>query len=854
MVALLLAALLPAPLWAKAPSPAAAFAESARAGARGETGWAGAELALWADKLVFPLWLQAQDLASADGRERVSAADVDYAATVQLKVSIERREGTPALRLHHYMDAVLEAGARPPSYAPDWAAAAAAYDRHAQSLSMGLDEDAAWRLIDLSNALRAGLQSSRLPLEGFLAAVLADATYFGFKPEGVEAGPTIAARARANSLRFLRPRAAGAHAAVPAALEAVKAAWLKAQASAQPTQFLLTGAQVRAAIDSTYAGLAASAKDPGPLASRRDAWAAVLAAAEESRPARRGDGGALWAAVDPYAATELAELAAIAADAGGLAPKAPPAQASKLKERQFFVDVTADSGVRFDSQDPLDRISVGFAWLDFDRDGRTDFYVRVGRHGGRLYRNAGGFKFKDATAAAGLAGVSSERSVSADFDNDGWPDLLLLGADGGRRTRLFRNDRGRFVDVTEKSGIGAVKELSVAAVWLDYDLDGRLDLYVVNAGRYYEGVTAAGGPSLNGSPNRLYRNNGDGTFAEVGEAAGVADSAWGWAAAAFDYDGDRLPDLFVCNVFGRSRLYRNKGDGAFEDATAGSGIDLPSLCKGVSVGDVNHDWRPDLLVGAVGLPQDRLALLTRDAAAEESFEPGAFAAGYATPPSMIGDSVFLNMGAGRFERAYGVDASSRTGFSWNGFFFDFNLDGHQDVFLINGFYPDTLFYHDESKALYAFQPYYRRFAPMPAGHGAEVPGVSRGSAFSDLNGDGCPDLAVTGLHGLRLLRNACDFAGRHWLRLELEGVRSNRDGIGARVRVQAGDTTQVFDYGSRGGGSVSSFDGGLLVGLGESAAVDSIEVRWPSGALQLVSGAAADRTLRLREPAQEAAP
>ena len=779
-----------------------------------------------ADRLVGALLVYSQDLATGDERRSVDLYDTEMAQSVVLDVSVEPVVEDGTYRIHHLLSrswtvpVESEASAEPAIKAALSRALAAAPERPR------LEAQAEDRFVEIAAAVSAGVDAASAAGRDRAQAwdqALADWRYFGFKAEGVEWGPSIGSRARAQSFKFLRHEAASApegRAPSPAAAAAALDAWRRAQAFAGPTQFMLGPRELERALGGRPRGLS---RERLP----KQAWRQMLAWTEQTRPRRRSGGSALWAPLDAAAATELARLLA-----GGVVEPlpAPPPPAEPV-----FEDLTSSVPFIPAGGDAVERVSVGAAVLDFDGDGKPDLYVRLGSKGGRLMRNLGGFRFEDVTEASGLE-PGGDRVVAADYDNDGRPDLFVLGARDGVN-RLYHNaGGGRFEDVTEKAGLTLLPELAVAAVWLDYDRDGRLDLYVVQSGRYRAGVTPSGADMRNGYGNRLYHNNGDGTFTDVTSTAGVADFGWGWGATAFDYDDDGWPDLLVCNNFGGSRLYRNQGDGRFRDVTAQAGLRIPYPCKGVSAGDFAHDGRMGLFVSASSVPDPPVA--------DGLFDMWRFGGIALDTATLGGDQLYRNVG-GRFERADLL--SGGAGWSWNGFFFDYDLDGWQDLYVINGFYPDLLFFHDETKALYHHEPGGGRFAKVPGGGGDAVDGVSRGSAFVDLDGDGCPDLVVTGLHGLHLLRNRCLRHG-HWLKLRLRGTRSNRDGIGARVSVAAGDLKQAFDYGSEGGGSVSSFHDELLVGLGPHDRANEVDIRWPSGRRQTLRDVADDRALEVVEP------
>jgi hypothetical protein len=788
--------------------------------------------------VVFPWRRYALALADGDGRAAVRLIDVDMAAAVLWKATAETRRDDDVDVVYNFGGRSVsfpesEAESREPAMR---AALADVRRRHPAELRLELEDVAAALFAERAAAMRTAWDravAAGEPPERALDAFLAHWSYFGYKAEGVEWGPSVGSRARAQSLKFIREEAARApvgRAPAPGAREAAEQVWLDAQRTAGATQFLLSGEQVRRAARARGADAAR-----GPIGSA--AWSLVLSLAESARPNHEREQAQRWSALDPDAALALARFAQKwrpgLKPLPGPGPTAPP--------RAEFDNVTAASSVGSHRAGAVNQVSVGMAWLDDRKDGRPDLYVRSGPLGGRLYRNLGGLRFADVTAAAGLQDTG-DRVVSADYDNDGHPDLFVLGDKGGIN-RLYHNEGdGTFRDVTRRAGLVQFPELAVAALWFDFDRDGFLDLLVIHSGRYRDGVTPSGPGFENGTPARLYRNNGDGTFTDVTARSGLADAGWGWGAVAFDYDDDGWPDVFICDTHGPSRLYRNQRDGTFRDVTAESGLVLPSPCGGASAADYDHSGHLSLFVSGASRPVPPAGV---DGA---PFDWNEFLGLDESTTTPRGDHLYRNLGGGKFRDVTAEVLPPGGGWDFNGFFFDYDRDGWQDLFVVGGFYPDDLFFHDDPKRLYRYDPARGRFQARPAGNGADFTGVSRGSTFVDANAHGCLDLAVTGFHGFQLLRGLCPDPGRHWLRLVLRGTKSNRDGIGARVTVRAGDLRQTFDYGSEGGGSVGSFSGGLYVGLGAHASADEISIRWPSGRVSTLSGVAADRAVTAEEP------
>ena len=607
-----------------------------------------------------------------------------------------------------------------------------------------------------------------------------------------------------------------------------------------------------------------------------------------------GKADVLWAPLDPYSGDELAELlsniavpvlkeAAQRARQSGRTSIAgedimsaaayfhqraaePPPQASTIaaplaepsspdhKEelaRPFFVDVSSSSGLSSAPipTDPmrtaaLDKSFSGLAVLDYEGDGLADIFLCGSPN--RLLKNMGNFKFADATARVGPLGEACNTASSADYDNDGRPDLLLLNANQrGPNLQLFRNDKGlRFQDVTAGLKLSSAPMLPSSSVWLDYDHDGLLDLYVVNFGDRNHKVIPTLGDAKNGLPNRLLRNNGDGSFTDVTKAAGVGDTGWGLAAAAFDFDNDGWSDLFVGNDYGRSVLYRNMGNGTFQDVSLKAGVDSFGHAMGVSVADLKHNGFLDILVTNIGMynpgtryirPSDRTPIqysptLERGVRIHEA------------------NRLYLNRGDGKFEDVYDswVEPVS-TGWGWSGMFFDFDNDGDQDMYVVNGLASNLIFYANERKVLFHWDAQTRKFVDVSSGSGSDFGGVSRSAAFADFDRDGGQDIIVVNEDGIKLLRNVSRQKGRHWLELKLVGKASPRDGFGARVRVAAGVWSREAEFGTEGGGYSLASERVVHFGLGKRAALDEVVIRWPSGKVQKLRGVPVDRRLLIRE-------
>jgi hypothetical protein len=489
----------------------------------------------------------------------------------------------------------------------------------------------------------------------------------------------------------------------------------------------------------------------------------------------------------------------------------------------------------------------GVALLDYNNDGLLDIFLvnsgrlaspmrlpeRFGRddprYWNRLYRQNRDGSFSDVTEVSGLAkageGNYGMGVAAADYDNDGYTDLYVTSYG---KNILYRNNRdGTFTDVTAKAGVAA-GGWSASAGFFDYDNDGLLDLFVT---RYVEWDTRHNKscarqtycPPIDFPPttNILYRNRGDGTFEDVSRRSGIAAKKGRSLGVAFnDYDGDGFTDIFVANDGMEQFLFHNDGKGAFTERALDAGVALsddgkPYAGMGVDFRDYDNDGRPDIIV-------DNLARQT-----------------YA---------VYHNDGGGSFSYhslATGLGVLSAGSSGWGLRLEDFNNDGWKDLFVAQSHVMDNVEALDPS--LHYLEP------PMLAlnhdGHftkadpGTDTPVAGRGAAFGDLDNDGSIDVVMTVLGGPPVVFRNRSGAG-HWLSIALRGVRSNRDGLGAVVRVK-GQT----QYASAAGSYLSSSDRRVHFGLGSAEPVD-VEVRWPSGIRQTMHSVRTDQLLEIREREQ----
>ncbi len=491
----------------------------------------------------------------------------------------------------------------------------------------------------------------------------------------------------------------------------------------------------------------------------------------------------------------------------------------------------------------IETMPGGLALFDYDNDGLLDIYFLNGapqpslaKSGpewwNRLYRNLGNWRFEDVTEKAGLAGEGYGMGVAAgDYDNDGWTDLLVTSV---HFSRLYRNrGDGTFEDVTKKAGIPAT-HWPISAGWFDMDNDGDLDLFIVNycvwdpktepfcgdkrAGyrtychpKYYEGL-----------PNTLLRNNGDGTFTDISKSAGISQKIGKGMSVAFaDYNNDGLMDVLVTNDTVPNFLFRNEGNGRFTEAGFTAGIAIADDGKilstmGAEFRDIDNDGWPDIFVTAL---------------ANETFP------------------LFRNLGNGVFQdMTYRsrIGAASLPHSGWSLGVADFDLDGWKDIFTANGDVQDNteLF---SSRASKQQNQLFRNekgktFSSVVFGARAQ----HRGVALGDLDGDGRTDAAVSVLNGpAKLYRNRMG-EGRNWIALRLTGMKSNRDAIGAKVRVTAGGLTQ-YNHVSTSTGYQCSSEKTLRFGIAGAASADEVEITWPTGKKQILRGVPAGRVIEVKE-------
>ncbi len=526
-----------------------------------------------------------------------------------------------------------------------------------------------------------------------------------------------------------------------------------------------------------------------------------------------------------------------------------------------LTDITDSTGIKFEHLSSpeqkyiVESMSGGVALIDYDRDGWPDIYftnagsVDMALSGKKarsaLYHNNHDGTFTDVTDKAGVGYPCwAMGAVVGDYNNDGWPDLLVTCFGG---VVLYRNNGdGTFTDVTKQAGLSNDSGWATGAAFGDYDGDGWADLFVSHYVDFhlddlpafgssktcqYRGINVQCGPrGLKGSPDNLYHNNGDGTFTDVSSKAGIRElpNSFGLTAVWEDFDNDGRLDLFVANDGQKNYLLRNDGSGHFTEISYSAGVAVSQdgaeqANMGVALGDYQHTGRSSI---AVTHFSDEYAALFRNDG-EMNFSDVSFA-------SRIAPSTIPYVG-------------------WGDAFFDFLNDGWLDLFLVNGHvYPqvDTIeggSKYREPKLLFLNQGNgtFKDISKL-VGPAIQLPQVSRGVATGDLFNDGRIDIVVENLEGGPMILRPQGGPSNHWISFELEGTKSNRLALNARVKVMAGDLVQTGEPLS-GGSYLSQNDLRIHFGLGSRERVDKVEILWPTGKTEILTDLAADRFYNVKE-------
>ncbi len=546
--------------------------------------------------------------------------------------------------------------------------------------------------------------------------------------------------------------------------------------------------------------------------------------------------------------------AAVLAAVGLLAfPPAAPAE-----ETIVLTNVTAQTGITFRHTDGssgqryiVETVASGVATFDYDGDGLIDIYFLNGaplkgaqtgsRPTNRLYRNLGGFRFRDVTDEAGVGDPGYGLAVAvADYDNDGHPDIYL--SNFGPNVMYRNNGDGTFDDVTEQTGTAAAdpSKVGAGAAFLDMDADGDVDLFVANylkftyeshVTNFYHGISVYAGPeNFDAFPSLLYRNNGNGSFTLVPDALKI-DLSWGkgMGIVCADYDNDGDTDIVVGND-GRpgNFLFQNDGTGSFRDIGWQSGIAFNTSgvapgSMGVACGDYDNDGWLDLFMSNY---QGETAILFRN----------------------LGGKFFVDV-----TQQTGAGQRSYNHVTWGNALVDLDNDGHRDIFFACGHLLDNVDLFDDTTSYLARPVVLKntgtgKFVDVTdhCGDGTRFKSVGRGAAFDDLDNDGRVDVVI--LNSRRpptVLRNVSP-TGNHWIEIRLRGVKSNRDGIGAHVKVVAGNLIQLGEVHS-GHGYQSHYGTRLHFGLGKQRHIDRIEVHWIGGGKDVIHDLDVDQIITITE-------
>jgi len=544
---------------------------------------------------------------------------------------------------------------------------------------------------------------------------------------------------------------------------------------------------------------------------------------------------------------------AVASALSGQAPTSPPASSPVT-----FRDITQKAGIHFVHNNAAfgkkylpETMGPGVAFIDYDHDGWQDIFVvngtdwpgRPSRHSTpKLYHNNHDGTFTDVTHKASLDVELFGMGVAVgDYDNDGFDDLFITTMG---QSRLFHNNgNGTFTDVTQKAGLMGPKEFSTSAAWIDYDKDGKLDLVVANyvqwslEGDLYctldgKSKSYCTPESYKGTSVRLWHNRGDGTFEDATKKAGLAEpTSKTLGIAILDYDNDGWPDLLFSNDTQPNKLYRNNGNGTFTEKAVVAGIafsedGVARAGMGVDAADYDRSGAASILI--TNFANQMLSLYHNEG-------KGLFVD--EAPRSEVGRATLLTLGFGCF-------------------FFDYDLDGWPDIFIANG-HIDGDIQRVQPNVKYAMPPHL--FRNVGKGNFQEVtktlgtafntPRVGRGAAYGDINNDGRLDLLLSTNGGPAFLFENDVVPGspaNKSLRIKLVGTKSNRDGIGTIVKVTTGEGTESQMMRS-GSSYLSASELVLTYGLGQLRQADAIEIRWPSGQVDKLATVTAGQTVTVTE-------
>jgi len=505
----------------------------------------------------------------------------------------------------------------------------------------------------------------------------------------------------------------------------------------------------------------------------------------------------------------------------------------------------------------LETTGCGAAFFDYDNDGWLDIFLvngtRLETHWtageapvSRLYKNNRDGTFTDVTLQSGLAKTGWGQGVCVgDYDNDGWDDLFVTY--WGENALYHNHGNGKFTDVAAKAGVttaGAFRRWNTGCAFVDYDRDGKLDLFVANYINFdpktaplpesgpclFKGlVVACGPPGLEGGKNILFHNNGDGTFTDVSERAGIIKTpgTYGLGVIVSDFDDDGWPDIYVANDSTSAALYRNNHDGTFTEMGIEAGVAYspdgkPQAGMGVAVADYDHDGRFDIV--KTNFAGDTSSL-------------------YRNLGKNLFEDTTLQSGLGRNTRFMG----------WGVGFIDFDNDGWPDIIACNGHVYPEVGQPDDTRGYKQRKVVYRnlrngRFADvsLEAGPGIREPICARGCAFGDFDNDGDVDLLINPVNDVPQLLRCDSTLKNNWLKVKTVGVKSNRSGIGARIRCATPDGMVQVDEVRSGGSYISQNDLRVHFGLGANTSAD-LEIRWPSGLVDRCARLPSNQVVVIRE-------